>query len=125
MEFANIIRTTDTIRVRESVYSALPLPEGLAYQYIEIHSDGVRAIRVRVDHCIDRDDSSVTMWFARVDDADFPNDIPWTELHRLSFPPYQWHENTMGYSHAAAPNTVVTLVEDIVRAALHALAWDR
>jgi hypothetical protein len=124
MEFENIIRTTDSIGVRESVYSALPLPEGLAYQYTEVHSDGVRAIRVRVDHCIDRDDSAITVWFARVDDVDFLNAIPWTELHRLDFPPSQWHAETVSHTHAAAPNTVVSLVEDAVRAALHALVWD-
>ena len=123
-DIANLTRRTDTMGVRDTEYHAFSLPEGLAYQYTELHSDGVRAIKVRLDRTVNEDDAFVTVWFARVDGAETMGDVLWTELPHVDAPAFTWHYATVSHSHWSAPTAALAVIQDLVARAREFLVWD-
>lgn len=123
-DIANLIRRTDTMGVRDTEYRAFSLLEGLTYQYTELHSDGIRAIKVRLDRTVNKDNAFVTVWFARVDDAETMGDVLWTELPHVNSPAFTWHPHTVSYSHWSVPSNAVVVIQDLVNRAMKFLVWD-
>lgn len=123
-DIANLTRRTDTMGVRDTEYHAFSLPEGLAYQYTELHSDGVRAIKVRLDRTVSEDGAFVTVWFARVDGAKTMGDVLWNRLDAVATPGYRWHYATVSFSHWSAPTAALGVCRDLVNRAMKSLVWD-
>ena len=126
----NITRRTDSMTVRDVEYTAIDTEDGIAYRYTEIHSDGVRALRLTMERSTDPDMSWVTVWFARVDasgtagTSSVPAGVMWVELSHVTTPASAWHHATQAYSRHMAPSLAATVLNELAIRAVVALAWD-
>lgn len=121
---ANITRTGTIISVRETEFRAVTTEDGIAYQYTEIHSDGVRALKAKMERGTDVEDSWVTVWFARVDTAETMGDVVWVELPTVGSPAFAWHIMTEAHGQYSPPTMASTVLNELVSRAIEALVWD-
>lgn len=120
----DITRVTSGITLRDSEYTAFTLPEGLHYQYTEIHSDGTRAVKVRLDRTVSKDDATITVWAVRIDGHEAYLGVPWQKLFGVPAPDYDWHYAAVSHSHWSAPTVATTIAQDLVNRALGIMGWD-